>query len=150
MPGFGPFYPPLLQDAVNHAERLANMLRRMPVPGADDQASAWVTGRAEEIDCFVDVVTHDWRAARLSDDNAADAIGRYVDVLHRDLGLRLGVLAPRCCPSPYEITAEPLSCFSVTVPPAEAPFRPILESSAPPGPTTLLLGLDYPWGERGR
>jgi hypothetical protein len=150
MSGFGPFYPPLLQDAVNHAERLANMLRRVPVPGADDEASAWVTGRAEEIECFVSAVTRDWRAARLSDASAAATIGCYVDTLHRDLGTRVGLHAPRCCTSPYDVTAEPLSCLSVTVPPTVSPLGYVLESNPPPGATTLLLALDLPWGGRRR
>jgi hypothetical protein len=122
LPHFGPFYPPFLQEEVNHAERLANLLRRVPVPGADDEASAWLIGRADEIECFVGEVTADWNTGRVRSIPAAVAIGTYVDGLHRNLARRLGVRTPRCCSSTLDVTAAPLSCASVTalaiIPPA--------------------------------
>jgi hypothetical protein len=114
LPHFGPFYPPFLQEEVNHAERLANLLRRIPVPGADDEASAWLIGRSDEIECFVGEVTADWNGGRVQSIPAAVAIGGYIDGLHRHLARRLGVRTPRCCASTLDVTAAPLSCASVT------------------------------------
>jgi hypothetical protein len=144
MPGFGPFYPATLQEAVNHAERLATLLQRMPVSGAYDESSAWITGRAEEIACFVEAVTRDWRSRSLSSEGAVLAIERYIDTLHRDLDERLGVDAPRCCSAALDVTSEPLTCFSRTLTPAlTLPPQPTeAYESSPPGVTTLLRGLD--------
>jgi hypothetical protein len=143
MPGFGPFYPPTLQEAVNHAERLATLLQRVPVNGAYNDSTAWITGRAEEIACFVDAVTRDWHAGRLSNDGAARTIDRYIDTLHRDLDERPGVDAPRCCSAALAVTSEPLTCFSRTVSAPLLPFRPSqAQESSQPGVTTVLRGLD--------
>jgi hypothetical protein len=135
MPGFGPFYPQLLQKAVNHAERLANMLRNLAAMGPADQGAVWITGRAEEIACFVGAVTRDWRATRLSDGRAAQGIDRYVDGLHHDLCARLGIEALPCCSAALDETAEPLASFGVSIAGSD---------SSTPGTTTLLRGLDYP------
>jgi hypothetical protein len=148
MPGFGPFYPDTLQEVVNHAERLANLLRHMPVPGAFDAASAWLTGRAEEIACFVGAMTRDWDAKRLSSDKCASGIGTYLDTLHRDLSARLGIAAPRCCSVVPELTSEPLTCFSRTVTSALRPHLRDPVDPKRPGTTSLLLGLDRRWVER--
>jgi hypothetical protein len=131
LPHFGPFYPPLLQEEVNHAERLVDLLHRVPVPGADDEASAWLTGRAEEIECFVREVTTDWSAGRVRSISAAVAIGTYLDNLHRHLARRLGVETPRCC-CPLEVTALPVSCAAVTVAAVIPPtVRLLIGSSGP-------------------
>jgi hypothetical protein len=121
MATFGPFYPPLLQDLVNHAERLATMLERTPVPDAADVASAWIVGRAGEIECFVGAVLSDWGDARISRGHAFRAINAYLGDLHEDLPRRLGGRRPRCCNAAEEGTALPVSCTSLT---AEAPVVP--------------------------
>jgi hypothetical protein len=121
MAAFGPFYPPLLQDAVNHAERMVIMIERTPVADAADEASAWLVGRGEEIECFVGAVLSDWHDARISRGHAFVAINAYLSDLHEDLPRRLGVRRPSCCAAADMGTALPVSCSSLT---AEAPVIP--------------------------
>jgi hypothetical protein len=151
MPRFGPFYPPFLQEEVNHAERLADLLRRVPVPSADDEASAWLTGRAEEIECFVGGVTMDWRAARVRSLTAAVAIGTYIEGLHRNLARRLGVETPRCCSPLPDVTRPPVSYVSMTVPAARVPsVRPLREWKSRSKTTLAMsLGPSDPFGDEG-
>ncbi|MGH7298579.1 MAG: hypothetical protein ACRELB_26805, partial [Polyangiaceae bacterium] len=64
---FGPYYPPLLQLAMSHAERFAAVLSSVEVrqrpPG--ETAQAWLTGRTEEIETVIGCLVEDWKAGRL-------------------------------------------------------------------------------------
>jgi hypothetical protein len=146
LPHFGPFYPPFLQEEVNHAERLADLLYRVPVPAAEDEASAWLTGRAEEVECFVRMVTADWSAGRIRSVPAAVAIGTYVESLHRDLARRLGVETPRCC-RPLDVTALPVSCASITVAATIPPSVRLVSGCRSKSTTALLASSDRPGDE---
>ena len=139
LPQFGPFYPPLLQEEVNHAERLVDLLHRVPVPHANDAASAWLTGRAEEIECFVGEVTADWTAARIRSIAAALSIGTYIEGLHRNLARRLGVETPRCCSPLLDVTAPPLSSASVTAPATVLPSVRLLHEWTSRSKTMFLV-----------
>jgi hypothetical protein len=136
MATFGPFYPPLLQDVVNHAERMVTMLGRTPVADAADEASAWLVGRAGEIECFVSAVIGDWSEARISAGHALGEINAYLNELHCDLPRRLGVRRPRCCAAPDEGTALPVSCSSLTAEAPVTPFVRLLPQWATPRPAT--------------
>jgi hypothetical protein len=142
---FGPFYPPLLQDAVNHAERMVTMIERTPVPDAADEASAWLVGRAGEIECFVCAVLADWSEARISRGHAFIAINAYLKDLHHDLPRRLGVRRPRCCIAPDEGTALPVSCSSLTAEAPVTPFVRLLPQWTTPRPATPVDSTTKEW-----
>lgn len=140
MSPFGPFYPPVLQRAVIHAERLSGVLARVPIAGADDTDTAWMVGRADEIACFVRAVVRDWRAGRVGDTRAAIAIGAYVDVLHAGLAHHLGVENLACCSLP-DTTSRPVTCDARTlVAPVFGSRRHSSETT--PGVDALLVALE--------
>jgi hypothetical protein len=114
MSAFGPFYPPALQHAINHAERFSDILARLPVAAAEDAETAWIVGRVDEIACFVRAITRDWRGGGIEECRAAVAIGMYVDGLHAGLVRRLGVGTLACC-AVLDVTARPLTCDASTL-----------------------------------
>ena len=79
---FGPQYPPRLQDAVNHAERLCGVIARVERERTSELGRAWLIGRSEEIETVLSLVVGDWRDARCSEDVATTAVREYVDELH--------------------------------------------------------------------
>jgi hypothetical protein len=106
---FGPFYPAPLQEVVNHAERLAELLRtgRLVSAPLDEWAAAWMSGREGEIERFVEL-TLKRRARREVDDAGAAAIlARYLASLHEGMAHRLGLHQPACCGGAAEATALP-------------------------------------------
>jgi hypothetical protein len=129
MSAFGPFYPPTLQQAINHADRISAVLARLPVAGADDADTAWVVGRVDEIACFVRAVACDWRAGGLAETRASSVIAAYLGVLHAGLALRLGVETLACC-SAMGVTARPVTCDASTL------AAPVLWSRRHPRETT--------------
>lgn len=120
---FGPFYRAPLQEVVNHAERLAELLRtgRLVSVPLDDWASAWMSGREGEIERFLEL-TLTGRGRAIVDDAAAAAIlTGYLASLHEGMARCLGLHRPACCndagaatvllPSGDAITREvPLGC----------------------------------------
>jgi hypothetical protein len=137
MPGFGPFYPRVLQNAVNHAERLAIWLRRQPGEQEGGEAAPWLTGRAAEVACIVDAVTREWQAGHVDTERAAKEIRMYVDELHVDLCALLGVEELGCCSAPGEPTAETMLSLRKWVEAGEES-----EPMPTPGTTTLLRGVE--------
>jgi hypothetical protein len=109
---FGPFYPAPLQEVVNHAERLAELLRTgrlvsAPLERLDEWAAAWMTGREGEIERFLEL-TLARRARGAVDDAAAAAIlAGYLASLHEGMSRRLGLHRPACCSGAGEATALP-------------------------------------------
>jgi hypothetical protein len=98
MSAFGPFYPPLLQDVVNHAERLSELLLAHELaPPADEWAQAWVLGRAEEVARLTEHLIDSWRTRRLDEVQAAAALRDYVAAVHEGMAAHLGCTAPVCC-----------------------------------------------------
>jgi len=104
---FGPFYPPRLQLAVSHAERVAHLIsahEAAPPPG-DEWARAWLTGRAGEIESLVAEAARAWRRGDLAEQDAAASIDRYLGALHEGMRRVLGLSAPRCCEGSLDTTA---------------------------------------------
>ncbi len=96
---FGPFYPSRLQVAVNHAERVAELLSALEAgaPQADEWAWAWLTGRASEVERLVEHVATAWRRGEVCEPDAAAAVDRYLGVLHQGMLQHLGLSSPACC-----------------------------------------------------
>jgi len=148
---FGPFYPAPLQEVVNHAERLAELLRtgRLVAAPLDDWAAAWMIGREGEIERFLEL-TLTGRAHRTVDDAAATAIlAGYLASLHEGMARRLGLHRPACCNGAGEATALP--------PPGDAITREVPLGCTPADPKSrtlrsvedLLANLADSWTEPG-
>jgi hypothetical protein len=122
MGAFGPFYPPFLQEAVDHAERLVDLLQGLDTRTARRSASTWLVGRVEEIECLVGELVFEWRSSERTAAEAAQSVNAYVQALHRGLAINFGELAPSCCVTSLIITASPASFLEVTrsFPPSEA------------------------------
>jgi hypothetical protein len=114
MGAFGPFYPPFLQEAVDHAERLVELLRALDTQTARRSAATWLVGRVDEVECLVEDLTLEWRTFGMSAQEAAAAVNAYVQALHRGLAINFGELAPSCCVGSLVITASPASFLDVT------------------------------------
>lgn len=105
---FGPFYPHPLQASVNHAERLRQVLLDEETRVRDSPSvSAWLVGRAGELEQVVAWTIEEWRMNRRSAGHAARSLGMYVRELHEGLASRLGVTAPACCGGPDATTETP-------------------------------------------
>lgn len=102
---FGPFYPSALQQSINHAERLVDVLsvHQECAKGGE----IWLTGRTDEIQCFVRDVAADWQRGRRSEQDAVRAIDDYLDDLHLSLALFYGQELPACCQAVVARTAVP-------------------------------------------
>lgn len=113
---FGPFYPSALQDAVNHAERLAELLRtgRLVSAPLDEWAAAWMTGREEEIERFVELTLARRAQGRLDDAAAAAILAGYLRSLHEGMARVLGLHRPPCCGAADAATALPPRGDAVT------------------------------------
>jgi hypothetical protein len=95
---FGSFRPQALQAAVRHAERLVGLLAREEARGGgDDLAGAWLTGRAGEVERFVEALVEDWRRGRRTSPAAAAALADYLHALHEGMRQHLRIQAPECC-----------------------------------------------------
>jgi len=129
---FGPFYPPPLQAAVSHAERLADLVsvEERSTGGGSDAAVAWLVGRSDEIERFVEQIVDDWRANRLGPQEAAAALDDYLAKLHDGLHSQLGIGAPACCFGSLTATARmaPLSAETHSIPVYDARGESIEES----------------------
>jgi hypothetical protein len=127
---FGPFYPPVLQSVVNHAERLSDLLAiRELTPPSEEWAEAWTTGRADEIARFAEHVVGLWQERRLGDRGAAAMLEGYLAVVHEGLARHFGREAPACCEA---ATAETSPHHRSNAGPQHAPAAPDHEN-----PTTL-------------
>ena len=123
---FGPFYPPLLQVAVSHAERVATLVSSFEAsparydvssrPRYDGWAWAWVTGRASEIESVVEQAAGAWRRGVLGERDATARIDHYLDLLHDGMRRHLGMHAPSCCGGAFASTAVPVQPGDTTLP----------------------------------
>jgi hypothetical protein len=105
MSTFGPFYPARLQESINHAERLVDMLSVHQECAHDGEI--WLNGRADEIQCFVLAVAEDWRAGRVGEQAAKRSIDDYLEDLHLSIALYFGQDVPSCCRAVAARTALP-------------------------------------------
>ncbi|HEX8792534.1 MAG TPA: hypothetical protein VF765_16415 [Polyangiaceae bacterium] len=140
---FGPFYPAPLQEQVNHAERLAELLRsgRLlsgPLGPGDDWAAAWMSGREEEIERFLELTLAGRAQGKVDDATAAAILAGYIASLHDGMARILGLHRPPCCGgsgSSEKTTAPP--------PPGD------LKSRAAQSVEELLANLGASWTEPG-
>jgi hypothetical protein len=144
---FGPFYPGRLQAAVNHAERVAELLSALEAgaPQADEWAWAWVTGRASEIERLVEHLATAWRRGEVAEPEAAAALDRYLGILHEGMRQHLGLPSPACCVGSAAATAPSTGSGAAT--PEQHMARPHGGGTTVPGPLSiedLLDGLFRP------
>jgi hypothetical protein len=106
---WGPFYAeaPVLQRAINHAERLTELLKDTRPNDEDEDAASWLVGRVDEMQVFVELILQRWRYEGLSEAGAAAAITAYLDTLHHGLARYFCDLAPRCCEDALLTTVVP-------------------------------------------
>jgi hypothetical protein len=113
---FGPFYPAPLKEVVNHAERLAELLRtgRLVSIPLDDWAAAWMSGREGEIERFLEHTLTRRAHGKVDDAAAAAILAGYLASLHEGMARRLGLHRPACCSSAGEATALPPKGDAIT------------------------------------
>ena len=109
MSTFGPFYPRRLQELVNHAERMARVLK-VEERGArrGGLRDAWIAGRAGEVERFVEVVAAEWREGRRSVASVEKAVSAYLESLHDGMVMHLGDRGFDCCLAGLDTTTAPL------------------------------------------
>ncbi len=91
-------YPVALESVIQHARRLQTFLdereaRVLP----DDPMAPWIVGRAGEVQCVVAIVAIDWHQQRVSDEEAAARLGRYLREMHDGLAMHFDVAMAPCC-----------------------------------------------------
>jgi hypothetical protein len=91
--------PSLVQPVVSHAERLAALLfaHELTPPTGDSSASMWLTGRAAEVERYVESVVEDWASGAATEPAVVATLGAYLDELHAGLRLHLHLDSPSCC-----------------------------------------------------
>lgn len=115
MTTYGPFYPAGLQRAVNHAERLGQLLSvRLSRALVDEWAAAWMLGREEEIERFVELVVGDWKRGSFGDAQATAVLNSYLVTLHEGLSKHLRLSSSPCCVEPPAATSLPPRSDAVT------------------------------------
>ncbi len=92
---FGPYYPPALQRAINHAEKLCQLLA---LPETAASLDVWNIGRSDEIARFIELVVCDWIDERLGETAAANEIDAYLEGLHEGIRRHLAITHLPCCP----------------------------------------------------
>ncbi|HEX4448799.1 MAG TPA: hypothetical protein VH044_18785 [Polyangiaceae bacterium] len=101
MAPFGIRYPVVFQAVMNHAQRLRSFLEEREArlrPG--DPGEAWLIGRAGEVQCVLAIVALDWHQQRVSGDEAATRLARYVREIHDGMAMHLDIGMPHCCRAP--------------------------------------------------
>ncbi|HTQ43416.1 MAG TPA: hypothetical protein VMI75_11715 [Polyangiaceae bacterium] len=130
---FGPFYPAPLQEVVNHAERLAELLRTgrlvsTPLEPLDEWAAAWMSGREGEIRRFVEHTLARRESGKVDDAAAATILAGYLASLHEGMARRLGLYRPPCCSGAGEPTVVAASSS------IEELLANLVDSRTEPGP----------------
>lgn len=142
---FEPLYPHRLRCAVSHAESLCILLSRLGARRGDLTARAWLTGRRQEVACFVQQVGRDYRSKKLDETAATTAVDAYLAALHAGLRTHFGVRSPACCQASVAITivASPFADDDPTTvyvrrPESRLPSPPRLTRSVRPASVTWL------------
>lgn len=106
---FGPFYPAPLQEVVNHAERLVELLRsgRLVSAPLDEWAAAWMSGREGEIERFLELALAGRAQGKVDDATAAAIVAGYLASLHEGMARRLGLHRAPCCAGGANVTTAP-------------------------------------------
>jgi hypothetical protein len=142
---WGPFYgdAPFLQGAINHAERLTEVLKVTRASPEDDYGAAWLFGRIEEMEIFVELILQRWLFDGLDELAAGTAITAYLDTLHQGLAFYFGELSPACCSDALLATSIPAAPLSKTteIPAFAAMQRPVEDDATviDVDPAELLL-----------
>lgn len=104
---FGTRYPVVLQAVIDHAQRLRRFVEdREGRARPGDAGAQWLTGRAGEIQCVVALVALDWHQQRLSGEDAAVKLARYVKEIHDGMAMHLDIGMPPCCRVPLSRAAR--------------------------------------------
>lgn len=85
---FGRQVPALLQEPMQHAERLCAVLARLEERGPSEVGRAWLVGRREEIEKVLSLVVDDWAAKLRTEEDARASVVEYLAELH-DAAARL-------------------------------------------------------------
>ena len=74
-----PRYPPTLQQVVNQADRLCELIavHELTPPG-DEWAAAWLFGRSEEMATLAQDILDSWRDGQTGEAKATAALEAYV------------------------------------------------------------------------
>jgi hypothetical protein len=91
--------PSAVQPVVSHAERLAALLfaYELTPPIGDVTASTWLTGRAAEVERYVETLVDDWSSGAANEKDVVAMLGSYLAELHAGLRVHLHLDAPPCC-----------------------------------------------------
>ncbi len=109
MTTFGPFYPTRLQELINHAERMARVLRVEECrEGCNNLRDAWLAGRAGELERFVEAMAEEWHGRRRKVDSITLALSGYLEQLHDGMLANLGSRGLDCCLAGLDTTTVPL------------------------------------------
>jgi hypothetical protein len=112
---FGPGYPPFLQEAVDHAERLVHYLEAVDPATGRATAATWLVGRSEEIECFVATFVQGWRRGEATEREAARSVNAYLQALHQAVATQFAELAPSCCGDGHGARRWPARALATTV-----------------------------------
>jgi hypothetical protein len=141
----GPPYPRALLLSLKHAENLCGVLSRLADSGHPRMvARAWLLGRRQEVECFLNHVKDDVRSKRLDEVAAARAIDNYLTALHKGLALHFGERFPSCCAASSSPIPAPRREENDGTPPimlcTQRRVGAARQETA--GPEDLLAGLD--------
>jgi hypothetical protein len=137
---FGPFYPPALQEIVNHLEAFSSLVSTREA-ASDDRATPWVCGRADEIAEFVRDVLHRWRKGRSSEAEAASALTDYLGFLHEGF-CRHVQATTTCCRRATDATTIAPATSGTT---REVPLAAVVHVEVPAGVRKAETTEMRPW-----
>jgi hypothetical protein len=110
----GSRYPVVLQAVMNHATRLRSFLEQREARiDPYDHGAPWLIGRAGEVQCVVALVALDWHQQRLSGEDAAAQLARYVREIHDGLAMHLDIGSPSCCRTVVSARGRPATAPKV-------------------------------------
>jgi hypothetical protein len=126
MSPFGTRYPAALQAALNHSQRLREVLAAREARMAlDDPRAQWLIGRAGEVQCVVALVALDWHHERVTGEEAAARLGRYIRYLHDGMAMHLDIGSPSCCRLARARSRATSDCVT------PVPLTPVFVDSSP-------------------
>jgi hypothetical protein len=111
---FGRHYPPELQEAMQHAERLCDVVSRLEGKRPTGLAGAWLIGRREEMEKVLSLVVDDWRAKRRADEETLASVLEYLAELHAAVRRLFGLEAVLDCCFADVVATEPIALEDAT------------------------------------
>jgi hypothetical protein len=122
---FGRPVPSLLEDPMQHAERLCGVLARLEASGPSEQARAWLIGRREEIEKVLSLVIDDWSAKLRTEEDARASVVEYLAELDDAAARLFGLEAVLDGGFGHVVATEPIRLEDATrqvEPPTAASF----------------------------